>query len=86
MNKNQNQNQGGDPYTYANLLANMNRNPIEVIVGDLTRMVNVLANLGRNRKLAQARIEQLQNRVAEVEAYIEYTHPKLNGQRLDKMR
>ncbi len=75
-----------DAYTYANMLSRMNRNPIEVIVGDLSRMVNVIANLGKNRKLAQARIEQLQDRVNRVEAYIEMVNPKTTGNRLDKLR
>lgn len=77
-----------DSLVYANVLGSMlqERNPIEAIVGDISRMLKVIANLNSTRKLAQARINQLQNQVAKVESEIAAVNPHFTGTRFDRLR
>jgi|GEM_PF-2247858 len=77
-----------DPFMVASIVNAFitDRNPIQVLVGDVAHMLNVVANLGKNRKLAQSRIEQLQQQVAKVEKNIASVNPKEAGNRLDKLR
>ena len=75
-----------DAFTYASMLNRQERNPIQLIVGDISRMWNVLGNLHKNRKIAQARINQLEDRVAKVEAEIASVNPSVDGMRLNKFR
>lgn len=79
---------GQDPFMVASIVNAFitDRNPIQVLVGDVAHMLNVVANLGKNRKLAQSRIEQLQQQVAKVEKNIASVNPKEAGNRLDKLR
>lgn len=81
-------NQPTDPYLYAAAMNSfiVERNPIQVLVGDVARMIKVVANLGKTRKLAQQRIDQLQSQVEKVERNIEHVNPKSLGTRLDKLR
>lgn len=80
--------QAQDPFMVASILNAFitDRNPIQVLVGDVAHMLNVVANLGKNRKLAQMRIEQLQQQVNKVESNIASVNPKEAGTRLDKLR
>ena len=77
-----------DPYLYAASLNSfmVERNPIQILVGDVTHMIKVVANLGKTRKLAQQRIDQLQAQVEKVERNIAHVNPQSIGTRLDKMR
>lgn len=81
-------NQETDPYMYAAALNSfmVERNPIQVLVGDVARMIGVVANLGKTRKVAQQRIDQLQAQVQKVEQDIAHVNPKTVGNRLDKLR
>lgn len=73
---------------YASILSAFmtDRNPVQILVGDIAHMVKVITNLGKNRKLAQQRIDQLQQQVDKVEGDIASVNPKNAGNRLDKMR
>ena len=77
-----------DPYLYAASLNSFmtERNPIQILVGDMGRMIHTVANLGKNRKMAQQRIQQLQAQVDKVEGDIAQGNPKIVGTRLDKLR
>lgn len=77
-----------DPYLYAASLNSFmtERNPIQILVGDMGRMIQTLANLGKNRKMAQQRIQMLQAQVEKVEGDIARGNPKTVGTRLDKLR
>lgn len=77
-----------DPYMYAAALNSfmVERNPIQVLVGDVAHMLNVVMNLGKTRKMAQQRIDQIQAQVRKVEHDIAYVNPKMVGNRLDKLR
>jgi hypothetical protein len=77
-----------DPFIYASILNAFitDRNPIQILVGDFTHMFKVITNLGKNRHLAQMRIEQLQDQVSKVEGSIASVNPKKMGNRLDKLR
>ncbi len=77
-----------DPFMVASALNSLlgEKNPVQVVVGDLVRMVQVVANLGKTRKLAQQRIEQLQAQVEKVEGNIAHVNPQSMGTRLDKLR
>lgn len=79
---------GQDPFMYASILNAFitDRNPIQVLVGDVAHMFKVVTNLGKNRKLAQIRIEQLQQQVSKVENNMASVNPKTTGNRLDKLR
>jgi len=81
-------NQNPDPFIYATLLNAFitDRNPLQILVGDIAHMVKVITNLGKNRKLAQMRIDQLQQQIDKVEGDIATVNPKSTGNRLDKMR
>lgn len=83
-----NPNNNSDPYMVAALISNLvtERNPIQAIVGDFSRMLGVLANLGKTRQVAQQRIEQLQAQVSRVEGQIEGVNPKTTGNRFDRLR
>lgn len=77
-----------DPFIYANMLNGLmtDRNPLQTIWGDISRMVQVLASLGKTRKLAQLRLEHLQHQIAKVEHDMATVNPQHTGTRLDKMR
>lgn len=77
-----------DPYLYAASLNSFmtERNPVQILVGDVGRMIKTIANLGKNRKVAQQRIQQLQAQVHKVESDIAQGNPKTVGNRLDKLR
>lgn len=62
------------------------RNPIQVLVGDISHMISVLANLKKNRQLAQLRIDQLQQQVEKVEHSMATVNPQTVGTRLNKLR
>ncbi len=62
------------------------RNPFQALVGDVGHMINVIANLGKTRKVAQMRIEQLQQQASKVEFYIDAGNPKTAGTRIDRLR
>ena len=81
-------NQNPDPFIYATLLNAFitDRNPLQILVGDIAHMVKVITNLGKNRKLAQMRIDQLQQQIDKVEGDIATVNPKNTGNRLDKLR
>ena len=87
MNRDSNQN-SQDPFMVASILNSFmtDRNPIQVLVGDIGHMFKVVANLGKNRKMAQLRIEQLQDQIAKVEGSMKSYTPKSTGSRLDKLR
>lgn len=89
MNRDSNQNNHNqDPFMVASILNSFmtDRNPIQVLVGDIGHMLKVVANLGRNRKMAQLRIEQLQDQITRVEGSMKAYTPKSTGSRLDKLR
>jgi hypothetical protein len=77
-----------DPFIYANMMNGfmMDRNPLQTIWGDFSRMVLVMANLGKTRKLAQLRLEHLQQQLAKVEEDIASVNPQHMGTRLNKLR
>ncbi len=77
-----------DPFMVASTLNSFitDRNPFQVLVGDIGHMFHVMANLSKNRKLAQERIEQLQQQVEKVEGNIAAINPQTNGTRLNKLR
>ena len=77
-----------DPFMVASILNAFmtDRNPIQVMVGDIGHMINVVANLGKTRKLAQMRIDQLQQQVDKVEHNIATINPQTVGTRLNKLR
>lgn len=77
-----------DPYLYAASLNSFmtERNPVQILVGDMGRMIQTVVNLGKNRKIAQQRIQQLQAQVDKVESDIAQGNPKSVGTRLDKLR
>lgn len=87
-NNRQQPNQETDPYMYAAALNSfmVERNPIQILVGDVARMIGVVMNLGKTRKMAQQRIDQLQAQVHKVERDITHVNPKTVGNRLDKLR
>jgi hypothetical protein len=64
----------------------MDRNPIQVLVGDIAHMIRVVTNLGKNRKLAQQRIDQLRQQVEKVEHNMASVNPQIVGTRLNKLR
>jgi uncharacterized protein involved in exopolysaccharide biosynthesis len=77
-----------DAILYASALDNLiaERNPIQAIVGDIQHMVKVLTNLGQTRKIAAARIEQLEKQVESIEQQIASVNPQVYGQRFNKLR
>lgn len=77
-----------DPFLYAASLNSFitERNPFQVLTGDLLHLIKTIANLGKNRKIAQQRIEHLQTQVEKVESNIAHVNPKIIGNRLDKLR
>jgi hypothetical protein len=77
-----------DPFMYASILNAFmtDRNPIQVLVGDVGHMIKVVTNLGKTRKMAQTKIEKLQQQVAKVENSMASANPKTMGTRLDKLR
>ena len=81
-------NQPADPLMVASSLNSLmtDRNPLQVLVGEMLHMVKVITNLGKNRKLAQTRIEQLQAQMEKVERNMATVNPKTSGNRLDKLR
>jgi hypothetical protein len=62
------------------------RNPFQVLTGDLLPLIKTIANLGENRKIAQQRIKHLQTQVEKVEGNIAHVNPKIIGNRLDRLR
>lgn len=83
-----NTNSNADALLYASAMNNLmaERNPIQTIVGDLQHMVKVLTNLGQTKKMAAARIEQLEKQVASIEQQIASVNPQVYGQRFNKLR
>lgn len=81
-------NEKSDAMLYASALNNLmtERNPFQVIVGDLQHMVQVLAGLGKTRKIAMQRIQQLEKQVASVEQQIADGSSQPYGHRLNKLR
>lgn len=77
-----------DPVVYAGIVDAFlhDRNPIQLLVGDMQRMLSVLLNLGKNRDLAQQRIQQLQEQISRVESQINTVNPQTSGQRLNRLR
>lgn len=81
-------NTSNDPYIYASILGSYveDRNPLQIIVGDIQRMVNVVVNIGKTRKAAQMKIDQIQAQVTRMESHMAEVHPKTTGHRIDKLR
>ena len=81
-------NEETDPYIYANILNGFmqDRNPLQNMWGDLGRMAQFMANLGKNRKMAQERIEKLNAQRAKVEQDMATVNPTQIGTRLNKLR
>ncbi|WP_373531980.1 hypothetical protein [Vampirovibrio sp.] len=80
--------QSTDPFLYAASLNSFitERNPFQVLTGDMLHLIKTVVNLGKNRKIAQQRIDQMQAQVEKVEGDIAYVNPKSMGNRLDKFR
>lgn len=85
---NQQNQPNADPLMYASALNNLmiERNPIQTIVGDLHHMFKVITNLGKTRKMAQMRIEQLEQQLTTVQQQMATVHPQIGGQRFNKLR
>lgn len=85
---NQNRKPESDPYMVANTLGSLmsERNPIQAMVGDITRMISVIANLNKNRQAAQTRIDQLQLQVSKVKDAMSSSTQKPTGNRFDRLR
>jgi len=81
-------NEYNDPFMYATILNAFmtDRNPMQVLAGDIGHMIKVVANLGKTRKMAQMKIEQLQQQMAKVEDNIASVNPSTVGNRLNKLR
>jgi hypothetical protein len=77
-----------DPFLYAASLNSFitERNPFQVLTGDLLHLIKTIINLGKNRKIAQQRIEHFQTQVEKLEDNIAHVNPKIIGNRLDKLR
>jgi hypothetical protein len=77
-----------DPFMTASILNSFmtDRNPIQVLVGDIGHMIKVVTNLKKTRQLAQMRIDQLQQQVEKVEHNIATVNPQTVGTRLNKLR
>lgn len=88
MNPNNQRPRQGDPFIVASLMGSYlnDRNPIQVLTGEITRMVSIVANLNKTREMAQKRIDQLQEQVNQVEANIQQINPKTAGNRFDRLR
>lgn len=82
------QNQETDPYIYANILNGLmqERNPLQSIWGDIHRMTQFMINLGKTRKMAQQRLEILNQQIAKVEQDMSSVNPPTAGTRLNKLR
>jgi len=82
------QNQETDPYIYANILNGLiqERNPLQSIWGDIHRMTQFMINLGKTRKMAQQRLEILNQQIAKVEEDMKSVNPTSVGNRLNKLR
>jgi len=82
------QNQETDPYIYANILNGLiqERNPLQSIWGDIHRMTQFMINLGKTRKMAQQRLEILNQQIAKVEEDMNSVNPTSVGNRLNKLR
>lgn len=80
--------QPADPFLYAASLNSFmtERNPFQILVGDMLHLIKTLTNLGKNRRIAQQRIEHIQAQVEKVESNIAHVNPKILGNRLDKLR
>lgn len=77
-----------DPYVYASVLNSLvtDRNPFQVLVGDISRRVKMALQLKKTRQLAQERIDHLQQQVDKVEHCIESTRSQTTGGRINKLR
>ena len=77
-----------DPSLYASSLNGlmMDRNPLQSIWADLTRMVMAIATLGKTRKLAQLRLEQINQKITQIEVDIASVNPPQEGTRFNKLR
>ena len=77
-----------DPSIYASSLSGlmMDRNPLQNIWTDLTRMVMTIVTLGKTRKLAQQRLEQLNQKIIQIEQDMTSVNPPQEGTRFNKLR
>ncbi len=64
----------------------MDRNPLQNIWTDLTRMVMTIVTLGKTRKLAQQRLEQLNQKIIQIEQDMTSVNPPQEGTRFNKLR
>jgi len=77
-----------DPYIYASILNGkmQEQNPLLAMWGDIARMTGFMLNLGKTRKMAQQRLEIMNQQIAKVEHDMASVNPPQVGQRLDKLR
>lgn len=87
-NPNHPQDQDTDPYIYANILNGLiqERNPLQAMWGDIGRMTSFMINLGKTRKMAQDKLETLNQQIAKVEHDMSTVNPPQVGTRLNKLR
>lgn len=62
------------------------QNPIMAIAGDIQKNVHAVFNLNRNMKRAKIKVQELNERVEQMEAIIEDSTKKDFGNRLDHLR
>jgi hypothetical protein len=77
-----------DPYVYASIVDTFvgERNPFQILIGELTRTIQMTLNLRKTRRQAQARVDHLQSQVDKVESLIAEVNPQPNGTRINKLR